>query len=67
MKNALRSFARGFAQPFNAAAAVLDARDGLLGLGLVLLTVGLWPHLQETALVAPGTVLTYVAIFGVRG
>lgn len=46
---------------------VLDGRDVVLGVGLTLIAVGVWPLFQPAALIVPGVVLTYVAIFGVRG
>ena len=45
----------------------LEARDGMLVIGLALVGYGLWPMSHSAALIVPGAVLAGVAIFGVRG
>lgn len=45
------------------AALDLDARDGVLGVGLCLLSFGLYQVWVPAAFIAPGAVLTYVAVF----
>jgi uncharacterized membrane protein len=47
-------------------AGAVDGRDLLLGLGLILLAVGCWQVWPPAALLAPGSVLTYIAVFGIR-
>lgn len=49
-----------------AIASALDGRDLLLWIGLVLIAGGLWPINQSAAAIAPGAVLVFVAIYGVR-
>lgn len=44
--------------------AQTDARDLLLGFGLILLAVGLYQVFVPAAFIAPGAVLTYVAVWG---
>lgn len=41
----------------------LDARDGVLAVGLALLSAGLYQVWVPAAFIAPGAVLTYVAVF----
>lgn len=47
-------------------AAWFDARDIMLVIGLGLLAIGLWQVYPPAALIAPGIILTGVAIFGVK-
>lgn len=47
-------------------AGVVDARDVMLVLGLAMLGAGCWMVWPPAGLIAPGLVLSYVAVFGVR-
>jgi hypothetical protein len=42
--------------------AEIDRDDVFIGLGLVLVTVGLWAVVHVAALIAPGAVLLWVAL-----
>jgi hypothetical protein len=56
------------ASVLRSAFAEIDARDGVLAAGLVLLSAGLYQVWIPGAFIAPGVVLTYVAVFsGPRG
>jgi hypothetical protein len=46
------------------AAAQIDARDLVLVVGLGLLSAGLYQLFVPLAFIVPGTVLTYVAVWG---
>jgi hypothetical protein len=46
----------------NAIVAAIWPDELLLAIGLVLLTVGLWPLLAQVALIAPGVVLVWMTV-----
>lgn len=47
---------------WQAITAVIGADELLVVAGLGLLTAGLWPIVQESALIAPGLVLLWIAL-----